>query len=156
MTPLANKAFDEAVQESMQIENDMKKEMDRFKVDYKKNFNTLRELKSEIERIQKQLERQRIRMQSDFESWHSVMLREVHENNENGASNNMNERSPQSRFVKDAWRGDSAKGSEREGKTSSYSPPQEAKKLMTGNKDADEDIMAFFKAKEEMMKRVRG
>jgi hypothetical protein len=27
---------------------------------------------------------------------------------------------------------------------------------MTGNKDADEDIMAFFKAKEEMMKRVRG
>ena len=33
---------------------------------------------------------------------------------------------------------------------------QEAKKLMTGNKDADEDIMAFFKAKEEMMKRVRG
>ena len=61
---------DEAVQESMQIENDMKKEMDRFKVDYKKNFNTLRELKSEIERIQKQLERQRIRMQSDFESWH--------------------------------------------------------------------------------------
>ena len=147
---------DEAVQESMQIENDMKKEMDRFKVDYKKNFNTLRELKSEIERIQKQLERQRIRMQSDFESWHSVMLREVHENNENGASNNMNERSPQSRFVKDAWRGDSAKGSEREGKTSSYSPPQEAKKLMTGNKDADEDIMAFFKAKEEMMKRVRG
>ena len=48
-------------------------------------------------------------MQSDFESWHSVMLREVHENNENGASNNMNERSPQSRFVKDAW-SDSAKG----------------------------------------------
>jgi hypothetical protein len=34
--------------------------------------------------------------------------------------------------------------------------PQEAEELMTGNKDADEDIMAFFKAKEEMMKRVRG
>ena len=45
--------------------------------------------------------------------------------------------------------------SERESK-SSYSPPQEAKKLMTGNKDADEDIMAFFKAKEEMMRRVKG
>jgi kinesin family member 6/9 len=148
---------DEAMQEATQTENDLKKEMDKFKVDYKQNFNTLRKLKSEIEQIQKQLERQRIRMQSDFESWHSVMLREVNENNENGSSYIMNERSPQSRFVKDAWRGDSAKGNEREGKTSSsYSPPQEAKKLMTGNKDADEDIMAFFKAKEEMMKRVKG
>ena len=27
---------------------------------------------------------------------------------------------------------------------------------MTGNKDADEDIMAFFKAKEEMMKNSNG
>ena len=52
----------------------LKGEMDRFKVDYKQNFNRLRELKSEIERIQKQLERQRVRMQSDFESWHSGWL----------------------------------------------------------------------------------
>ena len=143
----------ETLHEIMQVEQDLKGEMDRFKVDYKQNFNRLRELKSEIERIQKQLERQRIRMQSDFESWHSVMVRDI-QNSEDGPANN-GERSPQSRFVKDAWRGDSANGSDRESK-SSYSPPQEAKKLMTGNKDADEDIMAFFKAKEEMMRRVKG
>ena len=98
----------EALNEIMQVEQDLKGEMDRFKVDYKQNFNRLRELKSEIERIQKQLERQRIRMQSDFESWHSVMVRDI-ENSEDGPTNN-GERSPQSRFVKDAWRGDSANG----------------------------------------------
>ena len=135
-----------------QMEQELREKMDRCKMDYKKSFEHLRELKAEIERIQKQLEKQRIRMQGDFEKWHSVMIRDL----ENQPQESPGQRPPHR--TKEAWRGDSAKQEHREGKVASDggNVPQEAEELMTGNKDADEDIMAFFKAKEEMMKRVRG
>ena len=88
---------------------------------------------------------------NDFEKWHSVMLRDLENDGDGNVPQNIQ------RKTKEAWRGDSAKQATREGKSqdnSNVSHP--AQHLMTGNKDADEDIMAFFKAKEEMMKRVRG
>jgi len=44
---------------------------------YQEQYNELKELKAEIERIQKLLERSRERMQKDFESWLSVMIRQL-------------------------------------------------------------------------------
>ena len=92
-------------------------------------------------------------MQNDFEKWHTVMLRDL-ENDSGNSENSAPHHMP--RATKEAWRGDSAKQTTREGKAQEPKVPLDAQHLMTGNKDADEDIMAFFKAKEEMMKRVRG
>ena len=98
------------------------------------------------------IDRENFGLQGDFEKWHSVMIRDL----ENQPQESPGQRPPHR--TKEAWRGDSAKQEHREGKVASDggNVPQEAEELMTGNKDADEDIMAFFKAKEEMMKRVRG
>ena len=140
-------------EEAAEAEKQLKRKMDACKQEYKDYFNGLREMKAEIERIQKQLEKQRIRMQNDFEKWHTVMLRDL-ENDSGNSENSAPHHMP--RATKEAWRGDSAKQTTREGKAQEPKVPLDAQHLMTGNKDADEDIMAFFKAKEEMMKRVRG
>ena len=44
------------------------------KQSYQEDYNELKDLKSEIERIQQLLERCRVNMQKDFESWLSVMV----------------------------------------------------------------------------------
>ena len=38
---------------------------------YKENFSRLRELKAEVERIQSRLQKQRVRMQKEFEDWYA-------------------------------------------------------------------------------------
>ena len=81
------------------MEQELREKMDRCKMDYKKSFEHLRELKAEIERIQKQLEKQRIRMQGDFEKWHSVMIRDL----ENQPQESPGQRPPHR--TKEAWRG---------------------------------------------------
>ena len=47
-----------------------------LKKDYQAQYNELKELKSEIERIQNLLERCREKMQKDFEQWLEVMIRQ--------------------------------------------------------------------------------
>eukprot|EP00899_Mesostigma_viride_P007228 jgi/Mesvir1/16506/Mv10060-RA.1 len=54
----------------------MKSEMDAEKASYKANFNTLRDLKHEIEHLQMLLEQSGNRLQSDFEQWLGVMIRQ--------------------------------------------------------------------------------
>ena len=46
-----------------------------LKKDYQGQYNELKDLKSEIERIQALLERCREKMQKDFEQWLNVMIR---------------------------------------------------------------------------------
>jgi kinesin family protein 6/9 len=48
--------------------------MDRSKAVYKDAFQRLRDLKAEIERIQRVLEAGRLRMQGDFEAWYADCL----------------------------------------------------------------------------------
>ena len=47
-----------------------------LKKDYQGQYNELKDLKSEIERIQALLERCREKMQKDFEQWLNVMIRQ--------------------------------------------------------------------------------
>lgn len=49
-------------------------QIEKCKQTYKSSFDELKELKFEIERIQKVLEKSREKMQSDFEKWLDVML----------------------------------------------------------------------------------
>jgi kinesin family protein 6/9 len=49
-------------------------EINRLKVQYQIQYNELKELKSEIERIQRLLEQCRQRLQKDFEKWMMVMV----------------------------------------------------------------------------------
>ncbi|TNV72422.1 hypothetical protein FGO68_gene3267 [Halteria grandinella] len=52
-------------------------QVNKLKMKYQEQYNELKELKAEIERIQKLLERSRERMQKDFESWLNVMIRQL-------------------------------------------------------------------------------
>lgn len=50
-------------------------EINKLKQTYQGEYNELKDLKTEIERIQNLLERCRVRMQKDFEQWLSVMIK---------------------------------------------------------------------------------
>lgn len=56
-------------------EENLQTQTNKFKLKYQDQYNELKELKAEIERIQNLLERSRERMQKDFESWLNVMVR---------------------------------------------------------------------------------
>ena len=58
-------------------EEQLQAQTNGLKMKYQEQYNELKELKAEIERIQNLLERSRERMQKDFESWISVMLRQL-------------------------------------------------------------------------------
>jgi kinesin family protein 6/9 len=50
-------------------------EISKLKQTYQTDYNELKDLKTEIERIQNLLERCRVRMQKDFEQWLAVMIK---------------------------------------------------------------------------------
>ncbi len=50
-------------------------QINKYKLKYQEQYNELKELKAEIERIQNLLERSRERMQKDFETWLAVMVK---------------------------------------------------------------------------------
>ena len=52
-------------------------QINNFKTKYKVEYQELKDLKAEIERIQNLLERCRERMQKDFETWLQVMLKQT-------------------------------------------------------------------------------
>lgn len=51
------------------VEEDLKRQIEREKESYKNTFSRLRELKTGIEHLQHILEQQRVRLQKDFENW---------------------------------------------------------------------------------------
>ena len=50
-------------------------EISKLKQTYQCDYNELKDLKTEIERIQNLLKKSRVRMQKDFEQWMGVMIR---------------------------------------------------------------------------------
>ena len=56
-------------------EEQIQVQINKHKMRYQEQYNELKELKAEIERIQNLLERSRERMQKDFETWLAVMLK---------------------------------------------------------------------------------
>eukprot|EP00958_Prasinococcus_capsulatus_P000459 scaffold40_cov413-Prasinococcus_capsulatus_cf.AAC.2 len=100
--------------------------------EYKMGFARLRELKKEIDHLHMLLEQSKQRVQSDFESWLQMMLRRRKEERATETRNGIspvhdgNESAPESRML--------------------------AAPILTGNAEADADILAFYHAKEKLMK----
>lgn len=107
---------------------------------YRTAFNELRDLKAEIERIQKTLEQGRVKMQADFESWYAACTAQLAK----------------------AITGQSTAGSSAVSAESASAPAAPAPALpsasrslnssvaSTGSASTDADIAAFYKAKEEL------
>jgi kinesin family protein 6/9 len=115
--------------------NDYLEEIDVSKKRYKTSMEELRELKAAIEHIKKLMERKRRKMQSDFDEWYGVVYANLEESKRNDKSESCNEASP-------------------------TSPSKPMIKLppgvkLTGNKEADEDIIAFYQAKEALFARTK-
>ena len=56
-------------------EDQIQVQINRYKQTYQAEYSELKDLKTEIERIQNLLERCRVRMQKDFEQWLEVMIK---------------------------------------------------------------------------------
>jgi kinesin family protein 6/9 len=95
--------------------------MDEEKQIYKASFHELRSLKSEIEHIQRLLEKSRSQMQADFSQWYESAI---------AAGAARKESTPEARSVEKL-----------------SIPPNVS---LTGNQEADDDILAFYRAKKEL------
>ena len=58
-----------------QEEDEIQSRINKQKQSYQMEYSELKDLKTEIERIQNLLERCRVRMQKDFEQWLEVMIK---------------------------------------------------------------------------------
>ena len=137
---------------------------------YKAGLQHLRELKGTIEHIKKLMEKNQRKVQTDFDTWYAKMyefLESRPENVEQVGVDNVN--------IKDVKNGHqsqkmvtlvpSAVGPLRkETETPSISGTDSSSKStfrlppgirLTGNKEADDDIVAFYKAKEALMARTK-
>ena len=87
---------------------------------YKANFDALRGLKTQIEHIQRLLEHGRVRMQTDFDQWYKHVVHRAGPEYHAGA--------PEEPPARPAW----------------GTPPAEPKA------GVEEDVAAFYRAKEEL------
>jgi kinesin family member 6/9 len=166
---------------------------------YKDSFQELRELKTEIENIQKLLEKARCRMQADFEAWYEPLVSELECSTSTTADSESIVDAPRStagrsdRTSVSAYSQPKSVASQRSSSSSSSgtvhygakaSAHQQAwadssqqdnssihaaaeskdsgvntssgrvpQQLLSGDKDVDADILAFYKAKEELQQR---
>ena len=143
------------------LESQLQREMQTHKVRYKENFSQLRDLKGEVERIQSRLQKQRVRMQKEFETWYGTMLRNgsaagVKLHIANGPQGGGDGRSGPPLRATEAWRGSAADSALSSALTADPAAAGASAQFLTGDDTVDQDILAFFKAKEELMKRSKG
>ncbi|KAL4455465.1 hypothetical protein ABPG74_012617 [Tetrahymena malaccensis] len=69
-------------------EGEILQQIEEQKKIYKENFNQLKDIKSEIESIQKMLEKNKDRMQKDFEKWLEAMMQQRQALTDNGQQQN--------------------------------------------------------------------
>jgi len=154
---------DEDEQEPHPEEQEHRKNIEREKTVYKENFQKLRELKNAIEHIQRLLEKSRGKMQTDFDAWYKVCMYQANKHNSSNISSSSNRSAFQSKEtgneenienesnnnISQPKGGGEGGGGGGGGNVSGL--PHGAK--LTGNKEADDDIVAFYKAKEELLKK---
>jgi hypothetical protein len=140
--------------------------IDKEKIAYNETLEYLRKLKGTIEHQQKVVEKARTKMQSDFDIWYKEMC-----------SQDLS-RLPTKSQVSEHHHPTAEKESPEDGPQSSTTlvennlpvptpPPSETKPeespefalppgiKLTGNKEADDDIIAFFKAKQVLLSRTK-
>ncbi|GBG27530.1 Kinesin-like protein KIF6 [Hondaea fermentalgiana] len=159
--------LDEAEEErALSAESERMAEIDNHKTNYKRSFQELKELKKEIERIQSTLQKGRLKLQNEFEAWYGVVLRQGLAQ-PSIPSQAASDRSEDTTTVVHSSEGSAmrkSRGATRPGlpgvpkvhhsETSLPSGTNSAIPL-TGNQEADADILAFYKAKEALMQRSR-
>eukprot|EP00946_MAST-07B_sp_MAST-7B-sp1_P000703 g703.t1 len=140
------------------VEEDLQQQMQSYKSSYKENFSRLRELKAEVERIQSRLQKQRVRMQKEFETWYGTMLRNSAKQSQPvpELQQQSNEQAAPPLRATEAWHGRPSESASRstnhgDGGGSVAASAQ----FLTGDESVDQDILAFFKAKEELMRRSK-
>ena len=107
------------------------RKVDEEKRAYKKNYDALRDLKKEIERVQSMLERSRGRVMREFEDWFG-------EGDSDGTRDG---------DAGDGNAGDPSTGNAGDG---------DAGVPSTGNAEADADIAAFYAARRKLLRSSRG
>ena len=157
-----------------------RKAIDDEKAQYKAKFATLRELKSDIERLTAMLENSRKKLTGDFEAWLTVMLRQQANGGVRasvvGAANHPRRPSalapaPAVALAspggppKEAWGAappvvaphlSPPRAPQSPSRLASVASPNaraRAAPLMTGNSQADQDILAFYEARERLLAR---
>ena len=146
-------------------EDKAKLQIEREKTAYKASFERLRELKKEIEHVQLLLEQSRKRLQSDFEQWLQLMLRQQQKPAPTAASpapSGLGAAAPRSAVSKRSLSfdvpplGSGVKGTPgvSEGRRGLGSVDEavlkQAAPLLTGNAEADRDIIKFIQARNEL------
>mmetsp|Transcript_12933 Transcript_12933/g.18452 ORF Transcript_12933/g.18452 Transcript_12933/m.18452 type:complete len:176 (+) Transcript_12933:200-727(+) len=132
-------------------------EIVQYKTTYNQSFQKLRVLKSDIEHIQHLIEKSRKKMQKDFDTWYEEMW--SHTNNLEVNRNNGFDSMQTSKNSMCKSNESIAKASIQDDETKSsssltqsdFAVPKGVR--LTGNKEADEDIIAFYRAKEELLSR---
>ena len=135
----------EEARAALEEEDRLKRDIEVLKRQHQEGFGRLRKLKAEIEHIQRIMEKSRARIQADFDEWYSQMLSR---SEDNAAS------SPpaDAKTAAEApGQPDTAAHPVAPAKDAAPQPP-----YLTGNKEADADIMAFYAAKEALSRRVGG
>ena len=147
-------AAEEEEAEVDEEEQSLLRQLEERKAEYKRTFQKLREHKKEIDHVQAMLEKSRKRMQKEFEEWYAKAMASEPE---------MTEGHPAQPSA--AW-GTPPASAEGTPSAGCIAPVvAEAKPsiveagatpdgvVLTGNKDVDDDILAFYQAKQDLMKR---
>ena len=101
------------------------------KKNYKRNFSILKDLKAKIEYLHKILERGKVKLKNEFDRWYETMLEKKHKEKHHSKTNHAT--------VNNDF--------------NSMSPQLPPGIQLTGNEKTDDDIIAFYKAKEILLAR---
>lgn len=151
MENISTECFESKSDDMCHEEIDLRKSIENDKTIYKESFQQLRELKGNIEHIQKLMGKSRGKLQSDFDIWYREMNGE--RQNSIGAY---------ARLSQDTVKITNGQGKEEI--IERIKPQKEHNDVgssrvntlplgvtLTGNDDADADIIAFYKAKEALL-----
>jgi hypothetical protein len=129
--------------------------INKEKISYKDTLEHLRHLKSTIEQAQQQVEKGRLKLQKDFDEWYRVMC----ENSRVATTSTSVEKyqeptAPSATEQKESSQAKPIPPSA----TASHETREDKIQLppgikLTGNKEADDDIIAFFRAKQVLLSR---
>ena len=164
--------FEEKLEDTLPSEEKFHTDaIQREKIAYNDTIEYLRKLKGTIEHQQKVVEKARTKMQSDFDLWYGEMCRQ----DVSGQSQKINQVSEQQHNVNEKNETSakipppenprvSAPSDQHQADQSSSTvqpKPEEPEFVLppgiklTGNKEADDDIIAFFKAKQVLLSRTK-
>jgi hypothetical protein len=149
--------IDEDKEKCHPVEVESRLAIEKDKKVYQKAFQRLRELKGEIEHVKRLMEKGRVKLQKDFEVWYEQTCN-YSENNPGIDSQTQHIQSEQighlhtaNNMIAKISKSKSLPPNVETNDQSTFKLPPGAR--LTGNKETDDDIIAFYKAKEALCAR---